>query len=60
MKKTINYYIATEFGTAMYNGYATSEERFIALCKEAGYDLEGMEIELVKENSKDEMGRRLC
>ncbi len=52
-----NYYTANEYGTAMYSGFAASEERFVELCKNAGFDIEGMEIELVHANSKDAMGR---
>lgn len=41
----------------MYSGFASSEERFVKLCEEAGFDLEGLEIELNKTNPKDEVGR---
>lgn len=57
MKNAINYYIAEEYGTAMYSGFATSKEHFATLCKDAGFDITGMEIELIRRNSKDEMGR---
>lgn len=57
MKQTMNFYTASEYGTAMYSGFAESEERFKELCEKAGFDLEGMEVELVHSNPKDEMGR---
>lgn len=61
-KNTINSYYAysEEFKgdrTAMYGGYAQSEERFVELCEEAGYNLDGLEVELGHQNVKDEMGR---
>ena len=43
--------------TAMYSGHAESEERFIELCKQEGYDLEGLETELVRVNARNEIGR---
>lgn len=43
--------------TAMYGGYAQSEERFIEMCEEAEFDLEGLEVELDSQNVKDEMGK---
>lgn len=59
IKQTMNYYLATEtkYGTAMYSGFAESEERFKELCDEAGFDLEDLEIVLDSINPKDEMGR---
>lgn len=62
MKQTMNFYIAWSESlhntrTAMYSGFASSEERFVKLCEGAGFDLDGLEIELNKTNPKDEMGR---
>lgn len=61
-KNTINSYYALckEYKgvrTAMYGGYAKSEERFIEMCEEAGFNLEGLDVELDRQNVKDEMGR---
>lgn len=62
MKRTMNFYVAwtPEYKgcrTAMYSGCAMSEQRFAELCEQEGYDLEGLEVELEKENPKDELGR---
>ena len=43
--------------TAMYSGYASTKERFAQLCEENGYNLEGLEIELVHSNVRNELGR---
>lgn len=62
MSKTMNYYVAYSkpykgARTAMFNGYATSKERFIGLCEEESFGLDGLEVELVTENVTDEMGK---
>lgn len=59
MEKRRNLYIAIEpkYGTAMYSGIAESEERFVEQCQERGFDLTGLEIELIKKNPCDELGR---
>ena len=61
-KNTINSYYAYSgeckgVRTAMYGGYAQSEERFVEMCEEAGFNLEGLEVEIGHLNVKDEMGR---
>ena len=43
--------------TAMYSGYAQSEERFVELCKNAGFDLEDLDVELVHKNATNELGQ---
>ncbi len=68
MKQTMNFYVAVApapkvespfqgVATVMYSGYAPSEERFVELCEKAGFELDGLEIELYDVNPKDEMGR---
>lgn len=62
MKQTMNFYLALSepyngMQTAMYSGFAPSEERFVELCQQAGFDLDGLEIELHTRNPKDELGR---
>lgn len=62
MGQTMNFYTALSeeykgSQTVMYSGFAPTEERFVELCKEAGYDLDGLEIVMEQANPKDEMGR---
>ena len=45
--------------SARYQGIAESEEEFIAMCEEQGYDIHDSElsIELEHKNVRNEMGR---
>ena len=45
--------------SAMYQGIAESEEEFISMCEEQGYDIHDSEltIEMEHENVRNEMGR---
>lgn len=40
-----------------YHAIASSEERAIELAINAGYDIEDLEVELERENVRDELGR---
>lgn len=53
----INAYNFVERGCVFYHAIAQSEEQAIQLANEAGYNIEGMEIELERMNVRDEMGR---
>lgn len=44
-------------GTVMYHALAESKERAIELAKEAGYDIEGLEVELEREDVRDMLHR---
>ena len=57
MNKKVNTYNFVEKGCVFYHAVATSEEHAIQLAQEAGFDIEGMEIELERMNVRDEMGR---
>ena len=55
--KTVNAYNFEENGCIFFHAIATSEEHAIQLAREAGFDIEGMEIELERMNVRDELGR---
>ena len=44
-------------GTVMYHAIAESKERAIELAMEAGYDIEGLEVELEREDVRDMLRR---
>lgn len=54
--KKVNAYNFLEKGCVFYHAIATSEEHAVLLAKQEGFDIEGMEVELEKENVRDEMG----
>lgn len=54
--KTVNTYNFVENGCVFYHAIARSEEQAIELANESGFDIEGMDIELERENIKDELG----
>lgn len=58
-----NHYVANYVGrkstTCMYQGYAESEEQFRDLCNSAGYDLDGLQVECIRKDARDEMGRTI-
>ena len=56
MRKKVNTYNFTEKGCVFYHAIATSEEHAVLLAKQEGFDIEGMEVELERENVRDEMG----
>lgn len=53
----MNTYNFVEKGCVFYHAIATSEEQAIQLANEAGYNIEGMDIELERMNVRDELGR---
>lgn len=53
----MNAYNFVEKGCVFYHAIAQSEEQAIQLANEAGYDIEGMEVELERTNVRDELGR---
>lgn len=62
--KKVNHYVAwlpeiKGSRSAMYQGIAESEEEFVSMCEEQGYDIHDSDltIECVKENVRNEMGR---
>lgn len=54
--KKVNAYNFLEKGCVFYHAIATSEEHAVLLAKQEGFDIEGMEVELEKENVRDKMG----
>ena len=54
--KTMNTYNFVEKGFVFYHAIAESEEQAVELAQGAGFDIEGMEIELERMNVRDELG----
>ena len=54
--ESVNAYNFSEKGCVFYHAIATSEEHAVLLAKQEGFDIEGMEVELERENVRDEMG----
>lgn len=52
----MNTYNFIEKGCVFYHAIANSEEQAIQLANGAGYDIEGMEVELERMNVRDELG----
>ena len=64
--KKVNQYVAwlpykNGSRSAMYQGVAETEEEFVTMCEEQGYDIHNpdLSIELNRENVRNEM-RRPC
>ena len=55
--KTMNTYNFVEKGCIFYHAIAESEEQAVELAQGAGFDIEGMGIELGRMNVRDELGR---
>ena len=62
--KKVNQYVAwlpykNGSRSAMYQGVAETEEEFVTMCEEQGYDIHNpdLSIELNRENVRNEMGR---
>lgn len=53
----MNTYNFQQNGCVFYHAIASSEERAIELAINAGYDIEDLEVELERENVRDELGR---
>lgn len=52
-----NAYNFSENGCVFYHAIAIDEAHAIELAREAGYNIEGMEIELEKENVRNQLGQ---
>jgi hypothetical protein len=59
MKKVNSYDIhdAQEWSCIIYHALAENEEQVKELAKEAGFDIEGCEIELMRTDVRDELRR---
>lgn len=53
----MNTYNVEERGCVYFHAIAESEEQVRELAAQAGYDIEGMDIELERMNVRDELGR---
>lgn len=53
----MNTYNVEEKGCVFFHAIAESEEQVRELAAQAGYDIEGMDIELERMNVRDELGR---
>lgn len=53
----MNTYNVEEKGCVFFHAIAESEEQVRELAAQAGYDIEGMNIELERMNVRDELGR---
>lgn len=54
---TYNIYEKDNYSAVLYHAIARNENQVKELAKEAGFDIEGLEIELIRKNVKDQMGR---
>lgn len=55
--KIMNTYNIEEKGCVFFHAIAESEEQVRELAAQAGYDIEGMDIELERMNVRDELGK---
>lgn len=53
----MNTYNVEEQGCVFFHAIAESEDQVRELAAQAGYDIEGMDIELERMNVRDELGR---
>jgi hypothetical protein len=53
----MNTYNVEEKGCVFFHAIAESEEQVRELAAQAGYNIEGMDIELERMNVRDELGR---
>ena len=51
-----SYNIVGRYRCVLYHAVATSEGHVGELAKEAGIDIDGLEIELIRVNVKDQLG----
>ena len=51
-----SYNIVGSYRCVLYHAVATSKEHVRELAKEAGIDIDGLEIELIRINVKDQLG----
>lgn len=54
--KSVNAYNFSENGCVFYHAIAEDHEQAVLLALQAGFDVVGMDIELEKEDVRDEMG----
>lgn len=54
--KSVNAYNFLEKGCVFYHAIAEDHEQAVLLALQAGFDVVGMDIELEKEDVRDEMG----
>lgn len=54
--KKVNAYNFSEKGCVFYHAIAEDHEQAVLLALQAGFDVVGMDIELEKEDVRDEMG----
>lgn len=54
---TVNSYNLQEKGCVFYHAIAENEQQVVELAKEAGFDIEGLEIELERTDVRNELGR---
>lgn len=52
-----NIFAEKDYSTILYHAVARSEAEVQTLAQEAGFDIEGLEVELERSNVKDERGR---
>ena len=52
-----NIYNEDNYSTILYHAIARDESQVAELANEAGIDIEGLTIELERENVRDELGR---
>lgn len=57
LQDIMNAYNFVEKGCVFYHAIANSEEQCYELAESAGFDVEGMELELERMNVRDELGR---
>lgn len=55
--KIMNTYNIKERGCVFFHATAENEEQVRELAAQAGYNIEGMDIELERMNVRDELGR---
>lgn len=53
----VNSYNLQEKGCVFYHAIAENEQQVVELAKEAGFDIEGLEIELERTDVRNELGR---
>ena len=62
MKKVNSYDIhdSKYWSTVIYHALAENEEQVRELAEEAGFDIDGCEIELIRTDVRDELRRPYC
>ena len=52
-----NIYDKNNYSTVLYHAVASSEDEIKRLADQKGYNIEGLKIELIKRNVRNELGR---